>query len=55
MPKKFLNLAGLLSFLNEIREMFNKRIQENMKIEVYNDYWVIFSQDEDQEHEGGSN
>lgn len=47
MAKNFLDLIGLGVFKDKIKEMIDSRINENMKIEVYNDYWVMISQDGD--------
>lgn len=47
MAKNFLDLIGLSVFKDKIKEMIDSRINENIKIEVYNDYWVVISQDDD--------
>ena len=47
MAKNFLDLIGLGVFKDKIKEMIDSRINENMKIEVYNDYWVMISHNVD--------
>lgn len=46
MAKNFLDLIGLNVFKDKIKEMIDSRINEGVRVEVYNDYWVIVSQDD---------
>jgi hypothetical protein len=45
MAKKFLDLTGLNVFKAKIKEMLDSRIKDDVKVETYNDYWVVISQD----------
>ena len=47
MAKNFLDVIGLNVFKDKIKEMIDSRINEDVKVEIYNDYWVVVSQNED--------
>lgn len=46
MAKNFLDLIGLSVFKDKIKEMIDSRINEDVKVEIYNDYWVSISQND---------